>query len=224
MLSSILTTGNNGAMTLESFLICLACTLVLGIINALIYTFKNHYTKSFVVSLTLLPMMVQVVIALVNGNLGVAVAVTGSFTLIRFRSVTAGGRELTSIFMAMAIGLAGGMGYVGVAAILVVVVGLMEVLLMTISFGEGGEQKELRITVPENLDFNGVFDDIFKTYTKKCEQIKVKTANMGEVYQLYYCIILKDETKTKEFMDAIRTRNGNLNVAMEKLSQSREEL
>lgn len=225
MLGSILQTGADGAITLGSFLICAAVSLILGLIISLTYMYKNTYNKSFVVMLALLPIIVQTVITVVNGNLGVGVAVAGAFSLIRFRSAEGGGREIGTIFLAMAVGLADGMGFVGIAALLTFIVCLLTLMLMRSSFANNGKsERELRITIPENLDYNGVFDDLFSQYTTRCELQKVRTAEMGSVYELRYHVVLRDQDDLKAFMDQIRIRNGNLPVSCERVSTVKEEL
>lgn len=224
MLQSILETNQAGVITTGSFLVCTAISVVLGILGSLIYMYQNTYTKGFSVTLAALPLAVQVVITLVNGNLGVGVAVAGAFSLTRFRSAAGGGREIGAIFLAMAIGLATGMGYIGVAILLLAVSGLLQLILLKTSFGSGSGEKELVITIPESLDYQTVFDDLMEKYTNKWEQIKVKTTNMGACYEIRYTVLLKDDKKTKEFLDEIRCRNGNLTVSLGRSSHVREEL
>lgn len=225
MLESILSNSAQASVTLSEFMMCMAASLVLGVIASLIYMYRNTYAKGFVVTLALLPAIVQVVIMLVNGNLGAGVAVMGAFSLIRFRSVAGGGREIGSVFLAMAIGLATGMGYVGIAALLVLVVGAVSVLLQTTAFGEGSSaEKELRISIPESLEFDGLFDDILEQYTKKNELFRIKTTNMGSMFELRYRITLKQQGTEKELLDTIRIRNGNLNVSLGKVSTLKDEL
>lgn len=225
MLESILSSSTEASITMGEFMICMAASLVLGVVSSLFYMYRNTYAKGFVVTLALLPAIVQVVIMLVNGNLGAGVAVMGAFSLIRFRSVAGGGREIGSIFMAMAIGLATGMGYVGIAVLFVLVVGMVTLLLQTIPFAEGGKaEKELKISIPESLDFDGIFDDILMQYTKKNELVRIKTTNMGSMYELCYRITLKQAGTEKAMMDDIRIRNGNLNVSCGRVSTFKEEL
>ncbi len=225
MLESILNDAAQASVTLENFMICMAASLVLGIVASFLYMYKNTYAKGFVVTLALLPAIVQVVIMLVNGNLGAGVAVMGAFSLIRFRSVAGGGREIGSVFLAMAIGLATGMGYVGIAALLVLVVGAASTLLQTVTFGEGSKaEKELRISIPESLEFDGLFDDILEQYTKKSELFRIKTTNMGSIFELRYRITLKQAGTEKALLDDIRIRNGNLNVSLGKVSTFKDEL
>ncbi len=225
MLESILNDAAQASVTLENFMICMAASLVLGIVASFLYMYKNTYAKGFVVTLALLPAIVQVVIMLVNGNLGAGVAVMGAFSLIRFRSVAGGGREIGSVFLAMAIGLATGMGYVGIAALLVLVVGAASTLLQTVTFGEGSKaEKELRISIPESLEIDGLFDDILEQYTKKNELFRIKTTNMGSIFELRYRITLKQAGTEKALLDDIRIRNGNLNVSLGKVSTFKDEL
>jgi len=192
---------------------------------ALSYMYKNSYSKGFVVTLILLPAIVMVIIALVNGNLGLGVAIAGAFSLIRFRSAPGSGREIGTIFLAMAVGLALGVGYVGVAAALTVIVCAASVLLYSLPFAsDGGAEKNLRISIPENLDYEGLFDDLFANYTTRHELTKVKTSGMGSVYDLSYTVVMRPHVSEKEFLDEIRCRNGNLTVGLGRVSTVKEEL
>jgi uncharacterized membrane protein YhiD involved in acid resistance len=225
VLNSILSNTAATSVTLPSLLLCILASLVLGIGIALIYMYKNVYSKNFVITLALLPAMVQIVIMLVNGNLGTGIAVMGAFSLVRFRSVPGSAREIGSIFFAMAVGLATGMGYLGIALLFLVIVGLMTVLLVSIRFGEPRKrEKELKITIPENLDYTGIFDDLFEKYTKSAELIRVRTTSMGSLYELSYHITLRNEDIEKEFIDELRCRNGNLNIACGRAPVNRDEL
>ena len=195
------------------FLLCLGCALLLGLAMAFAYMFRTRYTKSFVVTLALLPAVVCVVILLVNGNIGAGVAVAGAFSLVRFRSVPGTAREIGAIFLAMAIGLATGMGYVALAAIFFVIVAAALLALTAMSFGDRSPRERLlKITIPENLDYDGLFDDIFRQYTSSHTLERVKTTNMGTLYELQYHITLKETQVPKAFLDALRCRNGNLNI------------
>ena len=225
MLESILNVASTATISLRSVALCTAASLALGMAGALIYMYKSVYSKSFVVMLALLPAIVQAVIMLVNGNLGTGVAVLGAFSLVRFRSVPGSAREIGSIFFAMAIGLATGMGYIGFAVFFLMIIGAMTLLLSATPFGEQKKsEKELKIVIPENLDYTGIFDDLFAQYTTKAALIKVRTTNMGSLYELHYHIALRDIAKEKEFLDQIRCRNGNLNIVCGRVPTSREEL
>ena len=212
MFQSILN-AEQGSMTISNTLICLAVSLVCGFLIALIYMYKTNYTKSFVTSLVILPALVQVVITVVNGNLGASVAVMGAFSLIRFRSVPGSSKDITAIFFAMAVGLANGMGYVTYSGVIVLIVGLVFFFLNMTSFGEvKNGYRNLKILIPENLDYTTVFDVLFENYLDYCELIKVKTTDLGSMYELTYSISFKDAHKEKEFLDEIRCRNGNLTI------------
>ena len=225
MLNSILATTSTGSVSTSSLLICTAAALFLGFGVAAIYMYRNIYTKNFVITLALLPVIVHTVILMVNGNLGTGVAVMGAFSLIRFRSVPGSAREIGSIFLAMAIGLATSTGNIGYAALLLVLVGAMTVILSRTKFGEAKSQERLlKITIPENLDYDGLFDDLFRQYTDSARLIQVKTTNMGSLYELHYQIVLKEPNINKEFLDALRCRNGNLNILCGRVSTIQTEL
>ncbi|MEA4915427.1 MAG: DUF4956 domain-containing protein [Christensenella sp.] len=223
MLESILTTTTD--LTIAQYLILTGVSLLLGLISALVYMHRNTYTKGFVLSLVLLPTVVQTVILLVSGNLGAGVAVAGTFSLVRFRSVPGGAREIAAIFTAMAIGLATGMGYIAVAALLTVAVGLASLVMIHLRFGEqDANKRRLRVTMPEDLDYTKVFDDVFSQYATQVELKKVKTTNLGSMFELQYDLTLRDPEQEKPFLDALRTRNGNLNIILSRTPGNNEEL
>ena len=208
------------------FLLCLGVSLVLGLIMAAAYSFKNEHTKSFLVTLALLPAVVCVVIMMVNGNIGAGVAVAGAFSLVRFRSAPGSAKEIVTIFLAMGAGLIAGMGYLGFAALFTVIMCVMLLVYNALenNFGSNAANKTLKITIPEDLDYSGTFDDIFREYTKKSELIKVKTTNMGSMFRLTYNVTLKDASKEKEMIDRIRERNGNLEIMVSKQENRTAEL
>ena len=209
MLNSIL----SPEMTLPAFLICELTAMALGFGTSLVFLVKDKHTGAFSQSLALLPGVVTLIIMLVNGNIGAGLAVAGTFALVRFRSAPGSAKEITGLFIAVAIGLACGMGYVGVAALFFVLTAAYVLLLCSFRFGEEGiRSRHLKITLPENADYETLFDDLFAQYTTRHELYKVRTTNMGTLYELHYQIELKDPRHTREFIDAIRCRNGNLNV------------
>ncbi len=200
-------------ITLQAFLICTAVSLVLGVCTALLCMVKNRPSQSFVLTLAILPTVVQVIIMLVNGNIGTGVAVAGAFGLVRFRSANGSAKEIGLIFLAMALGLATGMGYVAIAALFFVILALFMLLLTALRFGAGKDcERQLKITIPEDLDYDGLFDDLFEQYARSAELEKVKTSNMGTLYELSYRVVLKEDRVPREFLDALRCRNGNLNI------------
>ena len=207
--SSIMTEG----ITPSSFAICTAVSLLCGLILSLSLSFKNPSTKSFAVTTALLPVIVEVVIMLVNGNLGTGIAVAGAFSLVRFRSAPGSAREILSIFTAMAAGLATGVGYVGIAIIFTLILSFANILYTLSGFGEGANtERELRITVPEDLNYTDMFEDLFKEHTSYHKLKSVKTTNMGSLYKLTYTLRLKNQENEKALIDAMRCRNGNLEI------------
>ena len=221
MLNSILGTE----LTLTSFLICTGVSLLLGVGTALVAGYRSRSTQSLAVTLAILPAVVQAVIMLVNGSIGAGIAVAGAFSLVRFRSAPGTAREISGVFLSMALGLATGMGYVGVALLFLILVGLMTLLLTRLRFGESrAQEKELRITIPESLDYSGIFDDLFAKYTKRAELVRVKTSGMGSLYELHYRVALREPVIEKAFLDDLRCRNGNLTISCGPVSTVRDEL
>jgi hypothetical protein len=187
--------------------------------------FKHNYSKNFVVTLALLPLIVQMVITLVNGNIGAGIAVMGVFNLVRFRSIPGSAKDIASVFFAMAIGLATGMGYLSLAVLFTVVVGLANMVFVLSPFGKPKQPgKLLKVTIPEDLDYAGIFDDIFELYTSSCELIEVKTTNMGSLFQLSYQIRLNEPEDEKKLIDEIRCRNGNLKISCGRMVATRDVL
>ena len=205
------------AISIGEFLLCLAVSLLVGLLLAGTYTVKNRYTKSFLLTLAILPAVVCVVIMMVNGNIGTGVAVAGTFSLVRFRSVPGTAKEICAIFLAMCTGLIAGMGYLGYAVLFALVLGGVTVVYNCFDFGSRKREalyKVLHITIPEDLDYTGVFDDVLKEYTQSHELAQVKTANMGSLFKLTYNIVLKDGEAEKELIDNLRCRNGNLEIGI----------
>ena len=209
------------------FLLCMGVSLAIGLAMALAYMYRTRYTKSFVITLALLPTVVCVVIMMVNGNVGTGVAVAGAFSLVRFRSAPGTAQEICVIFVAMAAGLAFGMGYLAYGAIFLLICGAFLLLAEIFKFWEKKpvlREKHVRITIPESLDYTNVFDDIFEKYTEKYDLVKVKTTNMGSMFRVEYDIVMKDVAQEKEMVDEIRIRNGNLEVAVQRSDYTASEL
>ena len=204
-------------ISINDFLLCVVCSLVIGIILALAYTVRTRYTKSFVITLATLPAVVCVVIMMVNGNIGTGVAVAGAFSLVRFRSVPGSAKEIGMLFLAMGSGLIAGMGYIGYAFLFSIILSCVYLLYNTLNLGSKRNcthYKSFRITIPEDLDYTGVFDSVFKEYTSSFELTRVKTVNMGSMFRLTYDVRLKDPCLEKELIDKIRERNGNLEITV----------
>ena len=216
IMSSIFTDATTGAAitaTAAGFMVIIGVSIVLGLVIAGLYMYRNTYTKSFVVTLVLLPAIIAVIIMLVNGNIGAGIAVMGTFSLVRFRSAPGTAKEIASIFLSMAVGLSMGMGYIGVAVMITVFLGIVMLVLESIKFGEKQSAgRVIRITIPESLDYTTVFNDVFDTYTKNWDLVQVKSTNMGSMFKLEYRAELKDNTQEKKFLDDLRCRNGNLEI------------
>ena len=214
MFESIFSSVSSG-VSVKTALIAILASIVLGISIAILYMKSGKYNKNFVITLAVLPLLVQVIIMMVNGNLGTSVAVLGAFSLVRFSSTPGNSRDIISIFFAMAVGLATGMGHILFAVTVTVIVGLLMFILNKLKiFNQDKNEKKLKILIPEDLDYTEIFDDIFGKYLEKVEVEKVKTTNMGSMYEIVYNVILKDNKLQKEFMDNLRMRNGNLNVSL----------
>lgn len=214
-------------ITVQSFLICIATALVLGVIIALTVNFRSRHSGGFLVTLAMLPAAVAVVIMLVNGNLGAGVAVAGAFSLVRFRSLPGTAREICAIFVAMAVGLGCGMGYPGFAALFTLIMCIVLLVYTLTHFGQRGNLrlcKILRITVPEDLDYANMFDDLFAEFTTNAELLSVKTTNLGSLNRLTYEITLKKPGTEKALIDSLRVRNGNLEISMSIRGESATEL
>lgn len=204
-------------IAVSDFMICIVCSLIIGFVIAAMYMYKSTYSKSFIVTLAMLPAVVCVVIMMVNGNIGAGVAVAGAFSLVRFRSVPGTAKEIGVLFMAMGAGLIMGMGYIAYAFLFVIILGLVNMLYAQLDFGAKKQKalhKTLRITIPEDLDYTDAFDDIFDRYTEKSELVNVKTTNMGSLFKLTYNLTFKIENTEKAFIDEIRCRNGNLEITI----------
>jgi len=225
--NGIFDNGLSQTIEVGDFLLCLGVSLVLGLIMAIAYTWKSVHTKSFLLTIALLPAVVCVVIMMVNGNIGAGVAVAGAFSLVRFRSAPGTAKEIVTIFLAMGAGLMAGMGYLGFAALFTVIMCVMLLFYNLLSDGiskSDAVNKTIKITIPEDLDYTGAFDDIFAEYTEKNELIKVKTTNMGSMFRLTYNVKLRDADREKQMIDKIRERNGNLEIMVSRQENRSTEL
>lgn len=224
---SLFSSDTASVISLSDFLLCLGFSLWLGLIMAFVYMFRTRYTKSFVITLALLPAVVCIVIMLVNGNVGTGVAVAGTFSLVRFRSVPGTAKEICALFLAMGIGLITGMGFLAYAVLFTFIMCAVFLLYNAIDFNaskNASHYKTITITIPEDLNYSDIFDDIFKEYTKEANLLHVKTTNMGSMFKITYDITLRDEKKEKEMIDKIRCRNGNLEIVVSKQATTVNEL
>lgn len=215
-------------ITFGNFLLCIGTALVLGVVLALVYCFRTAHSRSFTVTLALLPATVAAVIMMVNGNLGAGVAVAGTFSLVRFRSTPGTAKEIGAIFIAMAVGLACGMGYPSFAVIFALIMCAVSLALTVIGFGgsrNSAMSRVLKITVPEDLDYPTIFDDLFRKYTTSVKLVSVKTTNLGSLNRLTYELTMRSGCSEKAFIDELRCRNGNLEISMSlQMQDSREML
>ena len=214
---NVFTAGTAAAMDIGTFLISIGTALVLGLITALFYTYKSTYSKGFVVTLATLPAVVAAIIMMVSGSLGASVAVAGTFSLVRFRSAPGSAKEIAAIFLAMASGLACGMGYPAYGALFTVIMCVVTLIYNAVRFGEKKNielRRILSITVPEDLNFGDVFDDIMNKYTSEWKLMKVKTTNLGSLNRLTYDIVFRENGSEKPMIDELRTRNGNLEISV----------
>ena len=219
--------SSTDSITLSVFLLLILSALIIGAAQALVYMHNNSGSKSFVVTLATLPAVVSTIIMLVSGSIGAGVAVAGTFSLVRFRSAPGSGKEIAAVFTAMAVGLACGMGCPGLAALFALIMCLADTLYARINFGERkGEElfKSLQITVPESLEYAEVFDDIFDEYTTEAKMIRVKTTNLGSLNRLTYEVKLRESGLEKQLIDALRCRNGNLEINLSARMEASAEL
>ncbi|MGN0436917.1 MAG: DUF4956 domain-containing protein [Lachnospiraceae bacterium] len=227
ILKGVFDTDLTNVIALSDFLICIGGSLLIGLMLAGSYMWRSRYTKSFVITLALLPAIVCVVIMMVNGNVGAGVAVAGAFSLVRFRSVPGTAKEIGAIFLAMGTGLVVGMGYIGYAFLVAILLGGVTMIYNQLDFGQQKDMslyKTLNITIPEDLDYTEVFDCIFEKYTKECELVKVKTTNMGSLFRLTYNIKLINAKEEQNMINDIRCRNGNLEITVSRQENINMEL
>lgn len=204
-------------ISLSDFLLCIVCSLIAGLLLTGMYSYHTRYTRSFIATLALLPAIVCVIIMMVNGNIGTGVAVAGAFSLVRFRSAPGSAKEIGTLFLAMGAGIIAGMGYLTYALLFTLILGGISMLYNRIDFGapkNAAKYRTLHITIPEDLDYTGVFDEILKEYAESWELIRVKTTNMGSLFRLTYNLTLKTSGKEKEMIDQLRCRNGNLEISI----------
>ncbi len=211
MLDGIFASLYTTSVTASAFLAVCLLSVGLGYGIALTYRKISGEGGTMFSALTVLPFLVQLVILLVNGNLGAGVAVAGAFSLVRFRSAPGSARDITVIFLSMTVGLCCGMGYWAPAVLAALVT--CGLLLLQKKPQTDPCERELRVTIPENLDYNDLFSDLFAGYTASCKLLRVKTVNMGSLYSLHYLVRLKDPAGEKELLDAMRCRNGNLEIS-----------
>lgn len=221
MFNSIISSG----LTIVNFSICIVVAIILGLVVAFFHMKTTRSNHNFINTLVILPALVTIVILLVNGNLGTSVAVVGAFSLVRFRSIPGNSKEILDVFFAMSIGLALGTGYIAFAIIYTLFIGILSFVLYKLKFGVNkSKSRIMKIAIPEDLDYENVFEELFNKYTDKVELFQSKTINMGSMFELTYLVNLKDDISEKEFMDDIRIKNGNLKVILTHELENKEVL
>lgn len=208
------------------FVACVGVALFTGVLYWFAFSYRMKSSGSLRAALFFLPAVVAVTIMMVNGNVGVGVAVAGAFSLVRFRSAPGTAREIAAIFMAMCSGLIVGVGYLAFAVLFTVIMCAALLLAATVTERKknGDRCRRLKVTIPEDLDFDGVFDDIFGEFTDAHTLVAVKTANMGSLYKLTYDVIMKNGVSEKTFTDSLRVRNGNLEIMLSRCAEDENSL
>lgn len=205
-------------LSIGSALITLLTAFVLGIIISFTYmkTYsRGHYSQGFLLTLIMIPCTISIIILLIGNNVASAFGLAGAFSIIRFRSTAGDPKDIAYVLFSMSAGLACGVGAPMYAALFTVSLCIIMFFLSITNFGAGKTtDKMLKVVIPEDLDYQGVFDDVLKTYAVKHELKRVKTTDLGTLYELVYIVTMKNGTNEKEFLDAIRCRNGNLNVIL----------
>ena len=213
--SSIFNRPGEAVIDVHIFIFCILASLAAGIIVAAAYTFRSRYTKSFLMTICILPAIVCAVIMMVNGNIGTGVAVAGAFSLVRFRSAPGSAKEICTIFIAMGAGLISGMGYLAYSVLFALLLAAIMVVFKAIKIGRVKENtKALLITIPEDLNYDEAFEDILKKYTSSYELVSVKTSNLGSLFKLRYLVDFKKDISEKDMIDELRCRNGNLEIRL----------
>ncbi len=214
-----------GSLTLGQFMLAIVASMFMGLILSIVFMYRNTYTRSFISALVLIPAVETVVIMLVNDNLGVGLSVAGSFALIRFRSVKGNAKELVAVFIAMTIGIICGTGYVALAAVFTLLLCAVMFALTLTGFGQMSEnERYLKITIPESLNYDEIFDDVLNEYASSWQLESIKTLTLGSLFRLDYTLTMKDPSRMKKMIDELRTRNGNLEIMCSRPAVNREEL
>ena len=222
-MSSIFSTVLTGSFFAGAYLLCLLVAGLCGAVTALVLSRESTSSRSFLLSLVVLPIIVTTVITMVNGNVGTGVAVAGAFSLVRFRSVAGRARDISAIFLVMTAGLACAAGYITVALLFTLIASGVILLLSRIPMS-CDRFTQLHITVPESVHFADAFDDLFEQYTRSWKLTRAKTSGMGSLYRLNYKIEMKNPAAAQDFIDALRCRNGNLEIALLNATEEGEEL
>ena len=214
-------------VTASQFFLMAGVAVVSGLVYALIMSLRVRSTKRFFIVVSLIPFVVAAVITFVNGNISAGVAIGGAFSLIRFRSAQGSADEIAAILIAMGSGIAFGMGYLAYGVIILLALAVLYFLLASLHLFENkrqAEEKLLRVTIPESLEYTDMFDDTFAHYCKKVERVGVKTTGMGSMFRLSFKMQLKNPAEEKAFIDELRTKNGNLEISILPYAEQQNQL
>lgn len=217
MLETLISSTNGDSFTLRNAIIIILSSSLLGLFISFMYnkTYKKSSNNDFSITLIMLPVIISIIILLVGNNVARAFSLAGAFSIIRFRSAPASAKEITYVFFSLAVGLTCGMGYIGYAIIFTIILcGLMFLLTKNKLFSTNGKSMNLKITIPENLNYDGVFDEVFEKYTNSYNIEMIRTRDFGSLFELNYSIILKSDINQKNFLDDLRCKNGNLNITL----------
>ncbi len=218
MLETIIASTNGESFTLINALIVIGASILLGFIISLVYMYthkKDGYASGFTLTLIMLPVIISIIILLVGNNVARAFSLAGAFSIIRFRSAPGDPKDIAYVFFTLAVGLACGMGYVGYGLIVTIILCVVLIVLDKIKFAmPKTKNMRLKILVPEDLNYEGVFDEVLERYSSKWTMESVKTKDFGALFEISYRVHLNENVSQKKFIDELRCKNGNLNIAL----------
>lgn len=218
MLETIIATTTGESFTFINALIVIFASIFLGIITSCVYMYTNAkrgYNQGFLTTLIMLPVIISIIILLVGNNVARAFSLAGAFSIIRFRSAPGDPKDIAYIFFTLAVGLTCGMGYIGYAFVFTIILSALILMLELVKFGAPkGKTMQLKITVPEDLNYEGVFEEVLSEFAISYDLERVRTRDFGSLFELYYRVQLKPEANQKSFLDELRCRNGNLNISL----------
>lgn len=224
MLETIIQSTDGSSLTIVNTFIVMIAALILGLMISLVYmrtTKKSGYSPSFTITLIMLPVIISIIILLVGNNVARAFSLAGAFSLIRFRSAPGEPKDIAYVFFTLAVGLCCGMGYIGYAVIFTMALCFVMLVLDTTKFAmPKTKAMKLKIIVPEDLNYEGVFDEVLKNYSKTYFIETIRTRDFGALFELNYSIELLEGVNQKQLIDDLRCRNGNLNITLTLNAQS----
>lgn len=218
MLETIISSTTGESFTLTNALIVIVSSIILGLVISLAYMKTNKktgYSSGFTITLVMLPVIISIIILLVGNNIARAFSLAGAFSIIRFRSAPGDPKDISYVFFTLAVGLTCGMGYIGYAVLFTIILcALMITLDLTKFSTPKSKSMQLKITVPEDLNYEGVFEEILDKYANSWNIERVRTRDFGALFELSYIVHMKPDINQKNFLDELRCRNGNLNISL----------